>query len=54
MPEIQEEIESTGKLSPLKSSPKSGRSGTEFVSNTARSFELSINSAYSNLGLIVK
>ncbi len=43
MPEIQEETESTGKLSPLKSSAaKTHRQEPEFIASSARSFELSI------------
>lgn len=40
MPEIQEEIESNGKFSPLKESATSKKSETDFFSTSARSFEL--------------
>ena len=44
MPEIQEEAESTGKISPLKSSAaKTHRQENEFIASSARSFELSIS-----------
>jgi len=43
MPEIQEETESTGKISPLKSSAAKTQRENEFISSSARSFELSNN-----------
>jgi len=41
MPEIQEETESTGKISPLKSSAAKTQRENDFIASSARSFELS-------------
>ncbi len=41
MPEIQEEAESAGKASPLKSLPTQGRLEADYMSASAPSFQLS-------------